>query len=98
MGAGLIAYHELEQLRKRYRVTLVDVREKEQYLRSHIPGAIHIAFEELMRHPMRMPAEGVVVFYCSKGNKSFRAALHFAARGYRAYSLKGGWPVSKTFH
>jgi len=56
-------------------VTLVDLREDYKYKAQHIKGAINLPFDmksEKMDFS-KIPADGVVIFYCDKGVKSMTA-------------------------
>lgn len=56
------------------KLTVVDVRAKEEYDAAHIPGAIHIFDEDFYSNEeeslAKLPKEGRIVLYCSAGSRS----------------------------
>lgn len=75
------------------RLTLVDVRESNEWNLGHLPGAIHIPrgiLESNIDH--RVPRDATVVLYCASGNRSALAALSLEEMGYaRVESMSGGF-------
>lgn len=76
---------------RRDEVQLVDVRERREWDRGHIPGSVHIPLQALMAGR----AEGIepgkpVVTVCHSGARSEVAALMLKARGLEAHNLEGG--------
>lgn len=77
---------------------LVDVREKEEYLRGHIPGAVNIPYDELqdriqeMRELTRVGTASAVpvIFYCERGNTSLLAARDCYRAGFSVLNVYGG--------
>lgn len=77
---------------------LVDVREQEEYLRGHIPGAVNVPYEELqdriqeMRELTRFgtTSEVPVIFYCERGNTSLLAARDLYKAGFSVINVHGG--------
>lgn len=98
-GAPQLSAAELAALGRDRGVVLFDVREREEYARSHIPGAVHIppdmsaqAFAAL--HGDRLRGK-TAVFYCAVGVRSSlflgKARGTLARHGARdAYNLRGG--------
>lgn len=75
-------------------VIFVDLRSKEEYETSHIPGAINIDYfspnyqEELSK----IPKNKTIVLYCKYGLRSKNAAQLLKTLGYpRVHSLEGGF-------
>jgi rhodanese-related sulfurtransferase len=56
------------------KLTVVDVRSKEEYDEAHIPGAIHVFDEDFYSNEeeslAKLPKEGRIVLYCSAGSRS----------------------------
>lgn len=72
-------------------VTLVDVRETDEYAGQHIPGAILVPLSKF--DPTQIPNidDKQVVLYCRSGNHSVPAAQTLLKSGYRQVShLQGG--------
>jgi len=72
---------------------LVDVRQPEEYVRGHIPGAKLIPVRELVTDLSKLPSDKDLVFYCHSGGRSAAAAT-LAAEGEvsnkKIYDLEGG--------
>jgi rubrerythrin len=54
---------------------LIDVREHEEYLAGHIPGALHIPLMTLLENPGQVVAAPYTIFYCRSGRRSLHAAM-----------------------
>lgn len=74
-------------------LTLVDVRETEEWTAGHAAGAVHIS-KGLIEHDIeaRFPDKGAfLVLYCHSGSRSALAAESLTRMGYaNVYSLDGG--------
>lgn len=71
-------------------VTVVDVREPQEYVDGHVPGAIPIPMDQLAGRLDEVPTGGPVYVVCASGNRSKRSAAHLEAAGYDAYSVQEG--------
>jgi len=72
---------------------LVDVREREEFLRGHIPNAAHISKGTLeLEIERRAPDPAIeIVTYCGAGNRSALSADNLQRMGYiNVKSLAGG--------
>ena len=79
------------------RVTLVDVRKREQHKAGTIPGSVNFdaydalhAGEERAMEGLELPEGARVVTYCNRGHSGTVAAEQLRRRGCEAYSLEGG--------
>ncbi|SRR5579875_143085 len=70
--------------------TVVDVREPDEYLTGHVPGARLIPLGELTRRAAEVPRHRRVYVICATGNRSLQAARWSASAGYDAVSVAGG--------
>lgn len=70
---------------------LVDVRETSEYRDGHIPGAMHIPYQELDRRIGELPHGRQIVVYCASGVRSSLAASLLERRGLSAANLRGGF-------
>ena len=73
-------------------LVVVDSRTEAEYVRGHIPGAIHIPFkaaadEEFLR---RLPKGKLIVLVCKSGHTSSMVNAIFNMLGYQAVTLKEG--------
>lgn len=72
---------------------LVDIRDRDEHAREHIPGACHRPLPVLAQSPLPGTASGIVVFHCRSGMRtaSNAPALSAAAGNHcTAYLLDGG--------
>ena len=84
---------------------LIDLREREKFAKSHIPGAVCIPYEELgMRNPelkrwsmqcKRKFGQASLIVYCDRGNTSLRAARDLINRGFDVKNVYGGFSSYK---
>lgn len=78
---------------------LIDVREKEEFDRGHIPGAIHLSkgVLEVKIENIVPNVEEEIILYCGGGSRSTLAAFSLKEMGYKnVKSLVGGakeWQV-----
>ena len=79
---------------------LIDLRDREEYARGHIPGAICLPYEEIRKNipSLREWAEqsrkrygrAALVVYCDRGNTSLRAARDLYNQGFYVKNVYGG--------
>ena len=73
---------------------LVDVREKEEWLRGHLPGAIHLGKGVLERDVEAQLSDlnEEIILYCGGGYRSALAAENLQRMGYtKVSSMDGGF-------
>jgi glyoxylase-like metal-dependent hydrolase (beta-lactamase superfamily II)/rhodanese-related sulfurtransferase len=101
VGVPEITGEALELLLQGADVSLVDVREQDEYRGElgHIPGSILVPLSTLGTAAQAWPKQRAVVLICRSGGRSGKAALQLAAAGFkRVASLRGGmlnWHASK---
>lgn len=71
-------------------VYIIDLRDREDYEKGHIPNAINIPYEELEKHKVNLPKNGRYILYCEHGNLSLLAARDMLKEGYHIKSAYGG--------
>ena len=72
---------------------LIDVRQPQEYLQEHIPGAMLIPLPELSAKQSGLPKDKDFIFYCKSGARSQMAAMMTAeskVTSKNIYNLKGG--------
>lgn len=69
---------------------MVDVREKHEFRRGHVPGARHINLSSLPTNTRRLPKGRPLLVICASGARSKRGAAILHDNGFEAYSVKGG--------
>lgn len=76
-------------------VMIIDLRDKHDYDKGHIPTAVNIPYEELEDKKGLLPHNYLLLFYCERGNVSLLAARDLMKDGYNIKSLYGGL---KAYH
>ena len=74
-------------------VVLVDLREKHEYEKNHIKGAINFSYGLLMKSNYfgeEITRNKQIVLYCETGGRSIYATRKLREMGYNAASLLGG--------
>ena len=86
-----------DMLERGERVTLVDVRKREQHAEGAIPSSVNYdacdalhAGDERAMEGLELPEGERVVTYCNRGTSGAVAAEQLRRRGIEAYSLEGG--------
>lgn len=74
---------------------IIDVRKPDDYALSHIPGAVNIGVKSLFTADKlaMIPADKDVVVYCYTGQTSSQATAALNMLGYKAKSMKFGFPA-----
>lgn len=88
IGAGELAAHLDNQL------TVIDVRERDEFVQGYIPGSIFIprGYLELQIEQWQPDRDAPIVIYCAGGVRSALAAHNLQALGYNnVSSLRGGF-------
>ncbi|HEV2424370.1 MAG TPA: rhodanese-like domain-containing protein [Terriglobia bacterium] len=76
------------------KLTLVDVREDNEWARGHLPGAVHLGRGIIERDiEQHFPDKSVeLVLYCGGGYRSAMSAENLQKMGYgNVSSMDGGW-------
>ncbi len=71
-------------------VTLLDVREVNEFREGHVPGAINIPLSLVPVRIHELPAGGDLVVICRSGNRSQQACMWLANQGHTASNVAGG--------
>ncbi len=70
---------------------LLDVREPDEWLAGHPPGAHHVPMMEVPARAAEVPADRDVVVLCRVGARSAQVVAYLRQRGYEnVYNLDGG--------
>ena len=84
-----ISAEELDFYMGRQDAVIIDLRDTEEYKRSHLKTAVNIPYEEIQKC-RRFPKEKLLVLYCSRGSSSLFAARELMKMGYKVKSVVGG--------
>lgn len=71
---------------------VIDVRETDEYLAGHVPGAVHVALDSVPDHvdAFRGPEGSTTYVVCKSGGRSMRAAQFLAEQGVETINVAGG--------
>ncbi len=69
---------------------LFDVREVDEYIEAHAPGAVLIPLSELTERVDEFPTDGDLLIICRSGARSMRACEFLAEREVQATNVAGG--------
>lgn len=83
-------------------VTLLDVRELDEWAAGHAPEAVHIPMSELAGRLADLPTDNEVFVVCRSGGRSARVTAYLNANGWDAKNVDGGmqlWQAAgRTLH
>ena len=79
-----------ERLNKGESVTILDVRELDEWESGHIPGAIHIPLGQISRALNELDPRKEVVVVCRSGNRSGMACDFLSSMGHQVVNMPGG--------
>jgi rhodanese-related sulfurtransferase len=71
-------------------VTLLDVREPDEWAAGHAPEALHIPMGEIAGRLNDLPADDEVYVVCRSGGRSARVTAFLNANGWDAKNVEGG--------
>lgn len=71
-------------------VTLLDVREQDEWDAGHAPGALHIPMSELAGRLDELPGDQDVYVVCRTGSRSARVTAYLNGNGWDATNIDGG--------
>jgi rhodanese-related sulfurtransferase len=69
---------------------VLDVREPDEYVDGHVPGAALIPLGTVADRVGEVPADSQVLVICKSGGRSAKAVTHLRAQGIDAYNVAGG--------
>ena len=75
MSISEISISDLAAMSER---TVIDVREVDEYIDGHVPGAINIALSELVGREQECGLGPTVYVICQAGGRSLRACGHLS--------------------
>jgi rhodanese-related sulfurtransferase len=70
--------------------TVLDVRNPDEYVGGHVPGAVLIPLGELADRQDEIPVAEPLYVICAAGGRSLTAAHALVEAGYAAVSVAGG--------
>jgi rhodanese-related sulfurtransferase len=86
-----ITIEQLEELLRDDAAHVLDVREEWEYVRGHVPGAIHVPLHALHARLDELPRDRRIAVICQSGNRSLTATDLLLAKGFgEVASVAGG--------
>jgi rhodanese-related sulfurtransferase len=71
-------------------VTIIDVRNPDEYEQGHVPGARLVPLPELPDRVGEVPAGAPLYLVCALGGRSLKASELLAGRGFDVTNVAGG--------
>lgn len=79
------------------RFHVIDARDKEQFDKEHIPGAVNLEWRQALEKRATIPKDKSVLIYCNTGSLSAQAGFALRVAGYENVRiLQGGFAEWKT--
>lgn len=76
---------------------VIDARDKDQYAREHIPGAVNLEWRQALARRSSIPKDRPVLIYCNTGTLSAQAGFALRVAGYdNVRILQGGYAEWKS--
>lgn len=95
-GGGVIFAEQIpeEEYKK---IFIIDARDKGQFDKSHIPGAVNIEWRQVLSQRNQIPKNKPVLIYCNTGSLSAQAGFALRMAGYdNLRILQGGFEEWKA--
>ena len=90
---------QLDEMIYSQKIEIFDIRNKESFVHSHIPRAVHLTEENLPSIFNSYAKDQLILVYCYHGISSQLMAQRFVDHGFsNMYSLTGGFAVWKDAH
>jgi len=90
MSFETIRANDIIKYMGRPNVSIIDLRDEEEYLNGHIPSAVNIPYDKLEEERVNLKKNNLLIFYCDRGHISLMAARDLIKYGYHIKSLHGG--------
>lgn len=84
-------WHDVASLPRDGSVTLLDVREPDEFENGHIEGFINIPLNHLREHLSELDPGKPAYVNCYSGLRSYIACRILSGSGFESYNLSGGW-------
>lgn len=74
-------------------ITIIDVREYDDYTKGHIPFAIHIPYEHVLEHINMLEKDKMIIVYTYNDScpRAYKTALQLVDQHYHTVTLRGGF-------
>lgn len=95
-GFEMIHIEEIEEIRKKERAMLIDLRDERSFLEGHIGNARNYPIAYIEDWKKRIPDRISLILYCEHGNQSLLAARKLRGRGGSLYTVIGGYQAYRA--
>lgn len=95
MRLETISARDIDKLINNNNYVFIDLREKEDYEKRHIIGAINVDYDDIERNNTMLPHNKILILYCDRGGLSLMAAKKLSRMGYDVRSVIGGMNAYK---
>ena len=83
---------EWEDLLNKNNINIIDIRDKNKYIVSHVFNSINIDVFELKNNPYKyLNKDDIYYIYCDTGYKIKRIVSYFNSRGFNTVNINGGF-------
>lgn len=91
----MIAPDEIEEYIQDRGSLIIDLREREEYLKKHIRNAVNVPYQEWKRYEesdafQKIYRKKKIILYCERGPSSFAVARELAEKGFTVGAMVGG--------
>ena len=77
---------------------LLDVRDREEYGRGHLEGAVNLPLSEIEQADEMFSRDQKIIVYCAHGSNSILAARELSKMGFHAVNTYGGLSYYRGRH
>ncbi len=82
--------YEIDRYVERNNVFIIDLRSNNEYMKSHIKGAVNIYYDDIEKNMDRIPKNKIIVIYCQSGGRSLIISRYLSKNGYTVKNVIGG--------
>ena len=86
-----VTWSQVEELKKRDEICILDVRTDEEYVRGTYENAIHIPLDDLRNRLDELDKTKEYLVYCRTGLRSYIACRILMQNGYKVQNITGGY-------
>ena len=91
-------FEDIQNLKSRKDITLLDTRTAYEYARGHAEGFINIPLDDLRERLSELDTEKTVYVMCQSGLRSYLATRILMQNGFDAYNFAGGFRLYNTLY